>query len=181
MTRGAALASRAARLTGAAADGAAALSAAGVLVSLALIAWAVVMRYVFNRAPVWVDDVVGFALVGIVMLAAAQVFRRGEHIGVDLLTSKLGPRAKRWAEGWSALAVLTVALIFIVNGWRTAMFSRSLGIVADGRVEIPVFWLQLILPLGGLLLALAALEALARLAAGLPPVTKPDDVAERPR
>jgi TRAP-type C4-dicarboxylate transport system permease small subunit len=102
------------------------------------------------------------------MLAAAQVFRRGEHIGVDLLTSRLGPRAKRWAEGWSALAVLAVALIFVVNGWRSAMFSRQLGIVADGRVEIPVFWLQLILPLGGLLLALAALEALARLAAGLP-------------
>lgn len=174
MTGGAALRLlRAARLIGAAADGAAALSAAGVLASLALIAWAVVMRYVFNRAPVWVDDIVGFMLIGIVMLAAAQVFRRGEHIGVDLLTSKLGPRAKRWAEGWSAAAVLVVACIFIVNGWRTAMFSRQLGIVADGRVEIPVFWLQLILPLGGLLLALAALEALARLAAGLPATADP--------
>src|SRR3970282_1009849 len=109
MARGAALRLlRAARLIGAAADGAAALSAAGVLTSLALIAWAVVMRYVFNRAPVWVDDVVGFMLVGIVMLAAAQVFRRGEHIGVDLLTSKLGPRAKRWAEGWSAAAGVVV-------------------------------------------------------------------------
>ena len=163
----------AARVLGALTRAAAALSAAGVLVSLVLIAWAVVMRYVFNRAPVWVDDVVGFMLVGIVMLAAAQVFRRGEHIGVDLLTSKLGPRAKRWAEGWSAAAVLAVALVFVVNGWRTAMFSRQLGIVADGRVEIPVFWLQLILPLGGLLLALAALEALARLAAGEPAVADP--------
>jgi C4-dicarboxylate transporter, DctQ subunit len=167
MRRGAAaLAARLARLVALAADGAAALSALGVLVSLALIAWSVVMRYAFNRAPVWVDDVVGFLLVGIVMLAAAQVLRRGEHIGVDILTSRLPPRAQRWAEAWSALAALAVALVFVVNGWRTAMFSRSLGIVAEGRIEIPVFWLQLLLPLGGLLLALAALEALLRLAAG---------------
>lgn len=152
----------AARLVAAAADGAAALSALGVLVSLALIAWSVVMRYAFNRAPVWVDDVVGFMLVGIVMLAAAQVLRRGEHIGVDLLTSRLPPRAQRWAEAGSALAALAVSLVFLVNGWRTAMFSRQLGIVAEGRIEIPVFWLQLLLPLGGLLLALAALEALLR-------------------
>ena len=165
----------AARVAGAAARGAAALSAAGVLVSLALIAWSVVMRYAFNRAPVWVDDVVGFALVGIVMLGAAQALRRGEHIGVDLLTSRLGPRARRWADGWSALAALAVALILVVNGWRTAMFSRSLGIMTDGRVEVPVFWLELLLPLGGLLLAMAALEALLRLAAGEPAVAEPGD------
>ena len=180
MTRAAAAAARAARVIGALADGAAALSAAGVLVSLALIAWAVVMRYVFNRAPVWVDDVVGFMLVGIVMLAAAQVLRRGEHIGVDLLTARLSPRARRWADAWAALGALAVALILIVNGWRTAMFAKQLGIVAEGRVEIPVFWLQLLLPLGGLLLGLAALEALARLAAGLPPVSPPHEHAARP-
>ncbi|HJS36541.1 MAG TPA: TRAP transporter small permease subunit, partial [Burkholderiales bacterium] len=69
----------AARLLGALTRAAVAVSAAGVLVSLALIAWAVVMRYAFNRPPAWVDDAVGFLLVLIVMLAAAQVLRRGEH------------------------------------------------------------------------------------------------------
>jgi len=163
----------AARAIGAAARGALALSALGVLVSLALIAWAVAMRYAFNRPPVWVDDAVGFLLVAIVMLAAAQVLRRGEHIGVDLLVSRLGPRARRWAEAWSALATLAVALILVVNGWRTAMFTKSLGIVAEGQIEVPVFWLQLLLPLGGLMMALVALEALARLAAGLPAHPEP--------
>lgn len=168
----------AARAIGAAAHGALALSALGVLVSLALIAWAVVMRYAFNRPPVWVDDAVGFMLVGIVMLAAAQVLRRGEHIGVDLLTTRLGARARRWAEGWSALAALAVALILVVNGWRTAMFTRSLGIVAEGQIEVPVFWLQLLLPLGGLMMALVALEALARLAAGLPSLAAPPETGQ---
>ncbi len=169
----------AARVLGALTRAAVAASAAGVLASLALVAWSVVMRYAFNRPPAWVDDAVGFALVGIVMLAAAQALRRNEHIGVDLLTARLGPRARRWAEGWSALAALAVALVLAVNGWSTAMFSRSLGIVAEGNVEIPVYWVQLLVPLGGALMALVALETLARLAAGAPPAEPPHAV-ERP-
>jgi TRAP-type C4-dicarboxylate transport system permease small subunit len=144
-----------------------------VLASLALITWAVVMRYVFNRPPAWVDDAVGFVLVGIVMLAAAQVLRRDEHIGVDLLTSRLSERAQRWAGAWAALGALAAALVLVANGWSTAMFSRTLGIVAEGNVEIPVYWVQLLLPLGGLMMALVALEALARIAAGAPPLAAP--------
>jgi len=150
-----------------------ALSAAGVLASLALIAWAVVMRYVLNRPPVWSDDVVGFLLVVIVMLAAAQSLRRGEHIGVDILVARLGPRGAAWAQAWSSLSVAAVSLILIVNGWQTAMFSRKLGVLTEGHVEIPVFWLQLFLPLGGLMMLLVSLEALARLAAGAPSLAQP--------
>lgn len=144
------------------------LSAAGVLASLGLIAWAVVMRYVFSRPPVWTDEVVGFMLVGIVMLAAAQSLRRGEHIGVDILVTRLGARGRFWAQLWSSASVLIVALILIVNGWRTAMFSRQLGVLTEGNLEIPVYWLQLFLPLGGLMMLLVSLETLLRLAAGAP-------------
>ena len=159
-------ASRAIRLVNAAGE---ALSAAAVLASLALIAWAVVMRYAFNRPPVWVDDAVGFMLVGIVMLAAAQSLRRGDHIAVDLITAKLGPRGRALAQAWSAIAVLAVSLILVVNGWQTAMLSRRLGILTEGNVEIPLVWLQLLLPLGGAMMMLVALETLLRLALGAPP------------
>jgi TRAP-type C4-dicarboxylate transport system permease small subunit len=149
-----------------------ALSAAGVLVSLGLIAWAVVMRYVFHRPPVWADEAVAFLLVGIVMLAAAQSLRRGEHIGVDIFVNRLGPRARRWADAWAFLSVLVVSLILIVNGWQTAMFSKQLGILTEGNVEIPVYWLQLLLPFGGLMMLLVSIEALLRLALGAPPLAK---------
>jgi TRAP-type C4-dicarboxylate transport system permease small subunit len=83
---------------GALSAGAIAVAAAGLLVSLALIGWSIVMRYVFNKAPVWVDDAVGFMLVAIVMMATADVLRRSQHIGVDIVTERLGPTASRWAQ-----------------------------------------------------------------------------------
>lgn len=150
-----------------------AVSAAGVLVSLALIGWAVVMRYAFNRPPVWVDDTVGFMLVGIVVLAASQSLRRGEHIGVDVFVAGLSARARRWAEGWAWVSVLAVSLIFIVNGWQTAMFARQLGILTEGNVEIPLYLLQLLLPLGGVMMLLVSIEGLLRLAAGVPSLAAP--------
>lgn len=152
------------------ASAAMALAAAGLLLALALIGWAVVMRYVFNAAPAWVDEIVGFLLVAMVMLAAAQTLRRGEHIGVDLLAGRLAARGRRWIRVWAALATLAVTAVLIVNGWDTAMLARRLGLVTDGNLEWPAWWLMLLLPVGGCLLALAAAEALWRALAGLPPV-----------
>jgi len=159
---------RLSRLTGAIVQGAIALAAVGMLVSLALIGWSVVMRYVFNQAPVWVDDAVGFLLVATVMLAAAQTLRRGEHIGVDVFTDRLAPRAARRAQIGAVVAVLLVAVILVVNGWQTAMQSRQFGVVTEGQIEWPVWWLMLLMPLGGALMGLVAVELLWRLALGLP-------------
>lgn len=154
---------------------AAAMAIASVLllVSLALIGWAVTMRYGLNRPPVWTDDAVSFMLVGIVMLAAAQVLRRGEHIGVDVFTERLAGSASRAARGWALLGALAVAMVLVANGWQTAMQSRQFGIVTDGHVEIPVWWLMMLMPLGGTLLALVAVEELWRVALGLPPAAPP--------
>ena len=149
-----------------------ALAAASLLLSLCLIGWAVVMRYVFNAPPVWVDEVVGFLLVATVMLAAARTLRRGEHIAVDVLVDRLSPKARLWVRGWAALAVAAVAIVLIVNGWETAQLARMLGLVTEGNLEWPTWLLMLLMPIGGVLLLLAAIEAFWRAAAGLPAPTK---------
>lgn len=149
-----------------------AVSAISLLLSLCLIGWAVVMRYVFNAAPVWVDEVVGFLLVAIVMLAAARTLRRGEHIGVDLLVERLSLRARRWSQVWGALAVGVVASVLIINGWGTASLARLLGLVTEGNLEWPTWMLMLLMPVGGALLLLAAIEVCWRALAGLPALGK---------
>ena len=157
------------RLVAALAGVAMGLAALALLVSLALIGWAVVMRYAFNAAPVWVDEVVGFGLVAIVMMAAAQSLRRGEHIGVDLLVERVPAGARRWLRAWAAMAAGAISLVLIFNGWGTAMLARMLGLVTEGWLEWPTWLLMLLMPLGGSLLLLASIEALWRALAGLPP------------
>ncbi|WP_051378699.1 TRAP transporter small permease [Derxia gummosa] len=144
------------------------LAATGVLIALCSICYAVVMRYAFNAAPAWVDDTVGFLIVAVVMLAGAPALRHGEHIGVDLLTDRLRGLPRRIAEGTGLVAALLMAGMLVVNGWETAMSSRDFGIMTSGQLDIPVFWLQLMLPLGGALMTLVAGEGLLRLVLGAP-------------
>lgn len=146
-------------------------SALVLFVALIMIVYSVVMRYGFNAPQVWVDDIVGFALVAIVMLSAASVMRRGEHIGVDLLTNRLGRRGRHVASIWALIAVLVTAAFLIFEGWETVAFSKMLGILTHGYIEIPMYLVQMLLPIGGVLLALAALMGLARAAIGEPVAT----------
>lgn len=143
-----------------------ALSAVCVLVALALIGYSVVVRYFVGAPSLWIDEVVGFLVVGIVMFGAACALREGRHIGVDLVTELMSPRWQRWAQIWSMAVVLVLSIFLIVNGWQTAMFSKSIGMVTQGYLELPMYQLQLLIPLGGALLALAAIDSLLRLACG---------------
>lgn len=168
------------RVVGGLAQAAMALAALGLLASLALIGWAVVMRYVFRAAPAWVDDLVGFNLVMIVMLSAAQTLRRGEHVSVDLLLEQLSPRGRHWALAWAALTSAAMAVILIVNGLETALLARKFGLLTEGSIEWPTWWLMLLMPLGGVLLLLAAVEALWRAVVGAPSMAAANSAAQTP-
>lgn len=133
-----------------------AFAAFGLLVCLVSVSYGVVMRYVFNDIPYWVDDTVSFVLVAVVMFAASATYRTGEHIAVDILTGKR--KDKGWFNAWSIAAVTLFSLLLIMNGWKLAEFSQMLGIYTSGNVEIPIFWLQILLPIGGALLLMVCVE-----------------------
>ncbi len=133
------------------------------------------MRYFLNQPIPWVDELVGYLLVGLVMLAAADALRRGEHISVDLVTDRLGPRGRRLTAAAGQLAALVAGIALAVGGWQTAAFSKLLGIYSTGYLAVPIYLPQLLIPLGGLLLAVAATVGLLRMAAGQPPTTEADE------
>jgi TRAP-type mannitol/chloroaromatic compound transport system permease small subunit len=119
---------------------------------------------------------------GGVGLGVSVSLREGEHIGVDILTAKLSGPARRWAEAWGMASVALISAMLVANGWETAMSSRMLGIMTSGQLEWPVWMLQLLLPFGGATMLLVALEALLRIALGLPspqPSPQPFSAQER--
>ena len=144
------------------------LAGLAVLVSLALVAWSVGLRYFLNQPEPWVDEAVGYVLVLCVMGAIADALRRGEHISVDLLTERLTPRWRTVSRVAGHLAALAVAAILVVEGWQMVAFSKMIGIRSIGYLDLEIWTMQLMVPAGGVLLGLAALAELLREAAGLP-------------
>lgn len=133
------------------------------LACLALVCYGVAARYFFGQPQPWVDKVQGWLSVAMVMFAAAEAERRGEHVGVDTLTERAGPRARRALAGFGLACTLATAALMIWEGWATAAFARMTEAMTDIH-GVRLWWLQALVPLGFALLLLVALARLVRLA-----------------
>lgn len=142
------------------------ISALLVIVMTGLVGYGVVMRYVLNAPTVWTDELVSYLVVYLVMLAAAEALRHREHIAVDLLTDRLGPRGRHIVEIWGMVAVILVSVVLIQTGWGMVSFSRMVGLISEGYLAVPMYIPQLAVPLGAAMLLLAALNRLLRLFTG---------------
>ncbi len=133
-----------------------AVAAVGVLVVLAITGYSVFNRYVLGTPVTWTDELSGFLVVAIVMFGAAETLRRGEHISVDLLTSRLRRSASLLAGIWGMVAVILIMSAIVVSGITAVSFSYDFGIYSEGYLALPMWIPQLALIIGGgLVIAIA--------------------------
>jgi TRAP-type C4-dicarboxylate transport system permease small subunit len=138
------------------------------LVCFVLVCASVGWRYFLGRPQPWIDHLAAWLVVALTMFTAAETQRRGEHIGVEVLTARLTGGRRRAARLFGAAAVALTALILLREGIDTVSFSRMIGIATD--VEgVPVWWVHTLIPIGAALLLLAAAAQILVLACGLEP------------
>ena len=136
---------------------------AGVVVAMMLVVtYSVVNRYILNTPITWTDELSGYLVVALVMLGAADALRRGDHISVDLITSRLTNRGKRVVEIWSYIVVLVFSSVLLISSKKTIDYSVNFEIVSEGYLEVPMWIPQSFLILGGSLVFLVALANLVR-------------------
>lgn len=145
-----------------------ALSTALILVIFVQIVVAVTRRYVFNSPLQWSDEMIGYLLVTLVMLGAAEAMRRGDHIAIDLLSNKLGPGMARLQRGFASLSIMAFSAIVGLSIWDSIAFARSFGSYSVGYIEIETWIPQVPVVIGMALLFLTAALGLYRTVRGLP-------------
>lgn len=159
---------------------AALLSGLATLILAVMISFDVLMRYFFNRPQLIVDEVGPYLLLIVIFGAAAQTFRVGGHVRVDLVTAYL-PRP---ARAWLRVVNLTLGIAFLaVVIWVTT--QSALTAFRYGRVSAvllyPLWMPMLLIPAGLLLMALCMVETLRRqLKAALGPRAGRDEVPPSP-
>lgn len=127
-----------------------------VVLTLGVTAFSVFRRYVLGNPLTWSDELSGFLVVAIVMLGAAEVLRRGEHVSVDILSERATGRKRKLLVFWSNLSVAIVSGVLFASGWNAVMFSRRIGVYSDGYLEAPLWIPQAFLLVGAGLLCLLA-------------------------
>ncbi|MEH6403073.1 MAG: TRAP transporter small permease [Sneathiella sp.] len=133
------------------------VSAVLIVTTLFMTGYSVFQRYVLGTPLTWTDELSGFLVVAIVMLGAAEALRKGDHIAVDLLITKVKGKNRKYLDFFGLIATAIVAGVLCFSAWAAVKFSWTIGVYSDGYLEAPLWIPQSFMLFGAGLLCLLAL------------------------
>ncbi len=124
---------------------------------LGVVVYGVVMRYAFNDAPPYVEQVALLLVISVAMFGAAAGVRDAGHIGMDSLVRSLPPKAQFWCKAVVEVFSIGFAIALVAGGIEMATSTRASTIPTLGISEA---YRYLPVVAAGLLIVLFALEHL---------------------
>ena len=109
----------------------------------------VVARYVFLRAFPWAEETMQFLDVWMVMLGAALITRRNEHLRMDAIYHFVPPWVRRGLDAFSALLAIAICLYVVVQSVDVVRLLSATGqrsVIA--RIPMNVMYTSVLLGFG---------------------------------
>jgi len=124
-----------------------------------VVLYGVVMRYVFNNEPPYVEQLALLLVISVSMFGAACVAHDAGHIGLDSLVERLPPAVRHAIARLVALSTLVFSLVILYGAWEMARSTHDNLIPTLGISEA---WRYLPLIIAGALIALFSIDRLLR-------------------
>ena len=119
---------------------------------LALALLQIVLRNFFDTGLLWIESFLRILVLWLAMLGAMIGTRERNHIRIDILSRFASMRAKAWLGRINALFASMICLVAVYASIRLVIFEYQDGLTAFAWV--PVWFCQLILPVGFLVMFL---------------------------
>jgi TRAP-type transport system small permease protein len=130
---------------------------------LSVVVYGVVLRYGFNAAPPYVEQVALLLVISVAMFGASAGVRDAGHIGMDSLVMVLPEMAQFWCEVIVYILSILFALALFIGGAEMAISTGGSTIPTLGISEavryVPIF-------VAGVLITLFSIEHLIALFSG---------------
>lgn len=127
---------------------------------IVLIFGQVLARYVFGNPSSWTEELSRHLMIWGAFMGAALAYRRGAHMGVDLLINIMPAAVKK----------ITQAAVHVgIGGFSIFLFTMGLQIVQktmmqfSSALRIPMGYIYLAIPVGAALMVVFCLEQLYNL------------------
>ena len=124
-----------------------------------VVLYGVVMRYAFNDAPPYVEQLALLLVISVSMFGAACVAHDAGHIGLDSLVDRLPPALRNAIARLVALSTLLFAGVILYGAWEMAKSTHDNLIPTLGISEA---WRYLPLMIAGALIALFSIDRMLR-------------------
>ncbi|WP_296663566.1 TRAP transporter small permease [Paraburkholderia sp.] len=136
------------------------LSSGCLVVLCALVLYSVVMRYVFDDAPDYVEPIALLLVIAIAFFGAALKVRDGGHIGLDSLINKFPPSGRKAAVVFQYLCMIAFSIAIVAGCHEMAFTTSDDPIPIIGVPEATRYYLPMI---AGVSIVLFSLEHLLKL------------------
>lgn len=141
------------RLVGLAIDGLGAVSGAVVAFITLAISTDVILRALGLSTLGWTLETSEYGLLIVCFLGAPYVLRHGDHIRVDVLLRKAGPRQRGALLFLANLIALATCLVLAWLGAQEALVAFRRGAMLFKDIVMPQWIVLSVMPIGMLLLA----------------------------
>lgn len=122
------------------------------------VTWQVISRFILNNPSVYTEEIALFLVLWIALLGAAYTYRKGAHLGLDIIVEKLEEKQKRIAQQVGDVVCLVFALLILVyGGWELVLLNIQLN-QTSAALQISIWIVYSVIPISGCLIALYALE-----------------------
>jgi TRAP-type C4-dicarboxylate transport system permease small subunit len=125
-----------------------------LVVMTTVIAVLILSRNAIGFSFSWSEELTRFLLVWLSMLGAAVLLGRDDHIRLNLLQDRLGPRTQLWLSFVLRLLVLGFLVILAEQSWTAALARQVTHAPALG---ISLFWPYLAIPVAALVMIFVTL------------------------
>ena len=130
-----------------------------LVATVVLVLLNIITRYFLKTGIYWSEEVATGCFVWATYIGAAAAFKKGQHIGIDLLVKRLSGRKR------AVIQVIVDLLVLLVIGF-TAYFSVYYVATTHTKptpvLEVSSAFISTALPVGFLLMVIRGLEALVR-------------------
>ncbi len=121
-----------------------------------IIVWQVVARYIPGmRIPRWTEETSLILMVWLSMLGSGLAIRAGEHLSVDVVVRQF-PRGVQKALTYAVWTLVVGFGVYLV--WYGAELSSRTMSQTFSATKLPIGWMYLGIPFGGVLIAFYALR-----------------------
>ena len=132
-------------------------------VLLSVVVYGVVLRYGFNDAPAYVEQLALLLVISVAMFGAAAGVRDAGHIGLDSVVRLLPSALQRTCHYVVHLLVIVFALALMVGSW---LMARSTGDSTIPTLGISEAYRYLPVIIAGILITLFSIERMVALFTG---------------
>jgi len=130
---------------------------------LSVVVYGVILRYIFNNAPPYVEQVALLLVISVAMFGASAGVRDAGHIGMDSLVMVLPPKAQFWCEVIVFAFSIVFAIVLFAGAAEMAASTHASTIPTLGLSEavryVPIL-------IAGVLITLFSIEHLIALFTG---------------